>query len=580
MALQLWCPFTLDTKQQGLGDISIPISASQGSIVTNGKLGKCLKTTATGNIETTYIPDLNNSNYSIGGWFKFNKSELQTALSNLDYTSIKTYAIGNLIGNNSFGGLGLCWNSNDMYASSRVFNRLDIFGCLRTSSAGVQNVGTIIVDFDVWMHIFLVFDKIHKTLSLYKNGSLIQSKTITDFSDGVSRKLYINYSAVTAGNGPGACIPFYMNDFRLYDHALSPREIEILSRGLVCHYPLSDSAVEPTTNLVTSITAGGRTTVNGDTVTTTGEDKDTYFFLNTSEKIINGQTYTLSCDVSGIASGEHWRFSFYSDPAIDLYNGHNEITFTAKKDSSNTQLILDDTYRPIINNPTTFSHFQLEKKDHATLYAGLGGTRSGETTVYDCSGYQYNGTVNGSLTVSSDTARYSASTYVPKAGYIQHPNALGSDNADQEWTCCAWVKLTGTDSSQNLNNFNLANIIRASTTPLLYINSSSHDYYIYGSVALSTDTWTHIAFVFKNSTGLRNIYINGELKNGYGPNKDSTPAGIPDTVTVFGGNFDGYVSDYREYATALSAAQIAELYNTAVSVANNGTLMGYELVEV
>ena len=40
-----------------------------------------------------------------------------------------------------------------------------------------------------------------------------------------------------------------------------------------------------------------------------------------------------------------------------------------------------------------------------------------------------------------------------------------------------------------------------------------------------------------------------------------------------------HYSDVRLYITCLSDSQVADLYNTAVSVANNGTLMGYELVE-
>jgi len=48
-----------------------------------------------------------------------------------------------------------------------------------------------------------------------------------------------------------------MNDFRVYDHALSAKEIEEIARGLVVHYKLDDRFCEATTNLITSITSGG-----------------------------------------------------------------------------------------------------------------------------------------------------------------------------------------------------------------------------------------------------------------------------------------------------------------------------------
>ena len=38
-------------------------------------------------------------------------------------------------------------------------------------------------------------------------------------------------------------------------------------------------------------------------------------------------------------------------------------------------------------------------------------------------------------------------------------------------------------------------------------------------------------------------------------------------------NFHGKLSDFRIYATALSEADIAELYNTPVSITSTGTMM-------
>ena len=607
MALQIWCPFTSDTRQQGLGDISIPISASQGSIVTNGKLGKCLKTTATGNIETTYIPDLNNSNYSIGGWFKFNKSELQTALSNLDYTSIKTYAIGNLIGNNSFGGLGLCWNSNDMYASSRVFNRLDIFGCLRTSSAGVQNVGTIIVDFDVWMHIFLVFDKIHKTLSLYKNGSLIQSKTITDFSDGVSRKLYINYSAVTAGNGPGACIPFYMNDFRLYDHALSAKEIEVLSRGLVCHYPLNNNGGgQPNLYDFESVASKwlGDLTRNDYTDLVYGNvvkcstgssiSGDHRIYRNVSNVWTADQKYIVSflakasktATVKVSRSLGNYAPTFTVSTEWKRYSGVITCSTTATGGTLSIQL-------ETTNTDLYITQIKLELGDKATAYQpGVGDSHYiplgyDSTTEYDVSGYGYNGTKNGTITYSSDTARYSVCTEFSKAGYIIN-NSFGlTTNA---FTLNLWYKpktatsqhfLLGTFDSwvgnglglyRDANKLDVQGVIKTSGTA-----------YQSGAIATTLNTWQMLTYTY-DGTNYKG-YLNGILKftkacTGTVSHPVFMIGNSKYSNTAASENEEGFVSDVRLYATALSATQVAELYNTAVSVANNGSLLGYELVEV
>ena len=81
-------------------------------------------------------------------------------------------------------------------------------------------------------------------------------------------------------------------------------------------------------------------------------------------------------------------------------------------------------------------------------------------------------------------------------------------------------------------------------------------------------------------------YLNGVLKfdDTYGSNGNVSHPALVIANSYFNGtpaseNEEAFLSDFRFYATALSDTQVAELYNTAVSVANNGTLMGYELVE-
>ena len=201
---------------------------------------------------------------------------------------------------------------------------------------------------------------------------------------------------------------------------------------------------------------------------------------------------------------------------------------------------------------------------------------------YDASGYCNNGTRTGTFSWTSDTPRYSVSTYMSKATLITHPCPVFG-GTDQEWSCAMWVKLdTTSQTNQYMNNFNGGNqiVYMANSYPLLYLNSGTNDYYNYGNKAVTAGTWTHVVFVFKNSNATKLIYINGvEQTNKNGPNKTSTPLGIPDTVIV-GTNLAGYISDYRIYATALSAEDVKSLYQNSAYIDNQGNIYGAVYEEV
>lgn len=567
MSLLVWLPMTKDLSDQGLGGCTI---TNEGTTLdNNGKLGKCYNFDGTN--DRIKVSGLNNpKNITVAFWIKRNAT-----------TNTRQF-------------LFTAWNGVSIELSAAN----NLFGKVQTSSgeAGGASGGTVTAD-SGWIHVCYTFeDKVGG--KMYINGVLTGSGNTTS-------SIAWNVTSGYIGNYSNIYLNAKLNDFRIYDHALSPKEVEILSRGLVCHYPLNGGG-RGGDNLLTNTADLTKWTIESGISVTWDADKDMYKIVDSSHTgsrwgiyknidISPNTSYTVTCTLEGDNCAVGFGFydsatSFPANVMTVTNNTKKRLSYTATSGTNSTKarIYLNINCGGSTTKTAWFSLPKLEIGDHSTpwipnsadtAYSAMG---YNSTTEYDVSGYGYNGTKNGTFTYSSDTARYSVSTHIPSNGYIQHPNALGSDTMKQEWTCCAWVKLDSAVAAQQLNNFNSGNNIVHSTnsTPLLYLNGGTHDYYRYGSAAIQANVWTHIAFVFKNSTGLRNIYINGELKNGSGPNNDSTPLGIPNIVTVFRGAFAGYVSDYREYATALSASQVAELYNTAISVANNGALMGYELVEV
>ena len=107
--------------------------------------------------------------------------------------------------------------------------------------------------------------------------------------------------------------------------------------------------------------------------------------------------------------------------------------------------------------------------------------------------------------------------------------------------------------------------------------SHSPNYARSGEGNISTNTWHH--FVYKFKDGTVTWYRNG---NKLASTKyDDSVLNLSNVIILgnsYNGNswdtsFEGKISDFRLYATALSDKDIAELYNTPMCITSNGALM-------
>ena len=463
MALQVWLPFVKDLNNQGLSNVTISGGWSgKGSIVDNGKLGKCLKTVNVAS-QTDYIPDFNNSSYSIGGWFKFNKSEVQEVISTLTVTSTASTATGCLLGNASYNGLGITWSSNNLYSSEKVLNYLIVFGSIRTTSIGLITTSTFEVPFDTWTHIFLVWDLENSQLKFYKNGVLFNTKNINNFSDGILRNFFINYNGIYGGNGPGTAIPFRANDIRLYDHALSVKEIELLARGLVMHYPLNDKYY--TNNLIINGfgTNGQENWINSNYSTTEippnqSTIKASYYNGNETKELLPinpNHSYTISCymKTTGTTSGTTY-------PSILPY----------------------DIDKKFIQNYMTPDGFGASYK--TTLAQPL---KQGDTIIY---------ATNLSSWTTADNYYYHVAIfgYKDSTGYV-YPDMVYTQDCPTFGTKTDKSNINKTNNTITLSS-PYTGMDRPAGTTICQTTEGSTYYYPFGGVALSSITdWT-----FKTAT--------------------------------------------------------------------------------
>lgn len=597
MSLQVWLPLNGNLDNQGLSDVQPSIGSN--TVDSSGKIGKCIKVTSA---IDTLLPasnwDFVNKSVSFGCWAKISKSELQSLVSSTTFDSTNQTMGGCLLGKVNYGGLGLMWNTNNIY-SSGALSGVGIYPFIRNSNGYVITTKSYTIPFDTWTHIMLTFDRENTKLSLYINGTLWDTTNLVIDGSYYTGNFTICNASWDSGNGISSSGSWRLNDVRVYDNLLSPLEIKQIAQGLVCHYKLAGVGGE---NLITNMTTGDRTTLidNYGISADFSQNLDTYAYFNVSPALELNKTYTLSFDVSNFPDNSRWSWTLWN--AVNYIfsvnkNGHYSYTFTPTASLlpsgySLTKFLFDDKTRENPANVVKFTNFKIEEGLVATswsphksdtLYATLG---FNDAIEYDCSGFGNHGTKVGDIAWSNDTARYSGSYYFPTtSSYIKAP-VLDTSGYANSYTFSYWAKNSsiinkmawGFSDGNHLNLYPIDNGFCWNTgdggaNP--FVNNGN-------TIAIEpyNGDWHHYAITGNGST--TTLYIDGE-KKGITTYKPITGTQLYisgwDTSSDYKwGN--GSISDFRLYATCLDSESVKSLYSTSASINETGTLAAYELVEV
>ena len=583
MALQIWLPLTKDLRQQGLSNTTVGNTGATYSS-TGGKLGGCYifdgvdDSLTIGNLST-----LVDSEYSFACWFYHDETWGSKSYETL------------------FGGPpGFELEAKNSSTNSPLLRLYSWGGSACT------------YELNKWNHV--VFTRNTTETKLYLNGEPKLTGTAGTIPSG--NYFVGSWSSTTGQNYKGR-----MCDVRIYDHCLSPMEVKKLSQGLVLHYPLNRQGwgqenllsryVVPGQAGPTSTAAGGRTTWLGDykiTIPAT-ENADTYFRLFTTKQLTANATYTISCQVSGLKEGSYYRFPLYAQNNTGMgvlqldHNGLCSLTFTmtygtqtaATGASGETVYIcfMDDSARSIASGQgaITVSDFKLEEgstvapwcpNSSDTLATTMG---LNSTTEYDCSGFCNNGTRTGTFSWTSDTPKYSVSQYFNGSSYSKTDSGTFSWFAFDKCTVAIWMKPATLPSSW------------AGTFGIAHDNSSTNKSFVIGNYGgkftvqsangswvniqasnLPIDEWHHCVATLDGTT--IKMYFDGELVNTYTTSWGSTTVASDTRVQVgidLPGSdeiYQGYYSDARIYATALSADDVKSLYQNCATIDPDGTIRG------
>lgn len=607
--LCLWFPFTDGTtKNQGLINDEF-ITSIDPTFFNDGKLGKCLEQGQFDMSATMTSKILNNQALTICFWIYINAEE--GSKGGTIFGNINT----NVEFNNRKFSIFQYPTCNDLHLSwmndaANAFMMTPIYKGVLPSYQ--------------WTHVTVTYH--NPIMTVYING--IKKYTYSSVSNSSSFEYQTRVVWQNAYRK--------LNDFRIYNECLSPRQVKEISKGLVCHYPLGEIDGK----------IGGRNLIkngkgnekagffkNFPTVTDeygefTLKSKKTYATISLYDGFVYGcrdypvgEKYTWSYDImytawnfpTGSNRGEFWMGQRYTNapsgetatgawrgvtrhilPVVGQngcelnkwYHVKQTVTIPQQASSNVGQQNYISFYNSNANVEASFTarlkNVKLEKSSTATPWTSAPEDDASfyDNIIYDTSGYENNGSVTDSTcpTWSSDTPRYKGS-YVFNGNnqYLKFQNPITSSSTD--FTISCWVKFDDITGNSTICTMRTA---VGNGIALFKIGNKirfdDNGQCTFSDYTISANEWIHV--VVTRSSSCKKLYVNGILKqtvNTVGDMKLISNVGTIGASSQGGDGISNYLngqlSDFRIYATALSDSNILELYQSSASVDNNGNLM-------
>jgi len=591
MALRVWLPLNGTLENNGISDPTIGLVGTP-TVNNSGKIGKCYTFSGSNGISIAQqILPSQTPAWSFACWFSLSNTTSTTAAC---FFSERATA-------NQYGYTVFIYPNNS--------KMLVDDGTRWTVTPMTFSAGT-------WYHLAVTRDSLGK--KIYINGELKSSTTTIGNTtaanvNGCLVGLAQSSSALTTGDQG---FIGNLNDVRIYDHALSAKEVKEISQGLVLHYKLDDNIQTlnncysyPTFN--TSVGNGGwnhwgRSGHAGNQ----GQNTDKTYIYNKQN------TYSHWVSNGSTATGEYLVYQF---PAFD--GGYRSLQAIIKEEESRPIPITGEICFPDWNarNGGTAANtwtsitslgdgFYLCKcegisqdgsddlvgifvKPGYKIYiseAYLENDREmcseilfPRNYIIDSSGYDNNGVITGTLETNTSD-RYLVSTKFPtNTCYIKLPEITYS-NFGNSYTFSWWEYMTTVDSQPMPWGFSDGNRLNCYHATNLCWNTGDGGSNPFTptktSASLVDNKWHHMAVVGDGTTV--QLYIDG-----VNVGKATTYKALTGTQIYISGwsaatNYKmtgNSMSDFRIYATTLSAEDILDLYHTTANIDNLGNLHTFEL---
>ena len=577
MALQIWLPLNGNLNNQGLNTYTI---SNTGVIDSLGKIGSCYSyskqyTLISGDIIS------NLSKFSISCWVYL--------------TNASTYNI--FTSENSSGYWQFLLGNNSIKVRDSVSG---------LSGSRIEKTITAIPS-SVWVHVTVVYDE--GVVKVYQNGVLKDTLT---FHSGATMnthdKMYIGADGLNnASTYPGNC---KINDFRVYNHCLSDKEVSEISKGLILHYKLSEnyqtlnnSFKYPTFNTSSGHGGWSHWAPSNNTGTYSQNKNREYIYRDT-------QTYSHYFEHK---SGANY-YICYQSPAFEGgYRSAQAIIKMPNGEDPRGHVLFSHNANVGTNPPTTFTQlgdgFWLMKhegfqqdgsNDLVSIYithnkgvyiseaylennkkvcSDIFSTKN--NNVIDCSGYTREGEIIGNLTTNSDAPRYDYVTSFDGKSYIQITSPSVEVRSVSFWA--KWDSIPSGQSVVFVDQKSKMGFGLMSTGILCSSNGISTN--TFNKTSIVANKWYHFVIVNTGTAPTsknRDLFINGvkQIPTSNASNWifdiDYLQVGKRSTTSD---GFVGSISDFRMYVTPLTDNDVMDLYSTSTSVDNFGNLHCYEVDE-
>jgi hypothetical protein len=490
-------------------------------------------------------------------------------------------------------------------------------------------VGATVFQANRWYHVSMVYADSTRRLTTYIDG--VQESTVA-----LAKQPRFLPQRVIAGQWAFSYINNYefignIDDVRVYDEALSAREVEELSRAKVLHYSFDDPSEIGTNNLIgtTPLSVGVYAYASGPVSTANIPDENlgprtvSRFTItqavnsaraNIIAPVTANKTYTFSFMIkyNGTVTGSPTLFNDASKGSPEasgsntLANVTNTFTYvsngwyrarytftvtaTPTGNAMLTHGITTSTTSAYIGETFDTYNYQLEESANATPFTAT--IRNG--VIRDVSGYSNNTSVPAaSAPLYTSSSKIGPGAMLFNGAASQHLNLteISSMPFNTGITFSVWAYPTASSNWARFVDFGsgapsnniLFTRVGSTTTLALYSHNVTTESVISAADAMQNNVWQHFAFTIA-SNGAAKIYKNGSVIA-------SGTLNVPNLVTrtnmyigrsnwVADSYYDGSMDDIRLYTTALSDGDILTLYSNRASVDSLGNVHATEFDQV